>query len=90
MQGYTGFIQLCRDCKSEAALTALFDFFFTEEEKSDLALRYLIVRELLRKGLSQREISSVLDVSIAKITRGSNELKKADKRLLNFLKSELL
>ena len=89
-KGLNGFIDLCLSCTNESLFEALFDLFLTEEEKSDLALRYLIVKELLKKEKSQREIAKSLNVSIAKITRGSNELKRIDKKLLKHLKDKLL
>jgi TrpR family trp operon transcriptional repressor len=84
-----GFIDLCLSSRNERLFEALFDLFLTEEEKSDLALRYLIVKELLKKEKSQREIAKNLNVSIAKITRGSNELKRIDEKLLKHLKDKL-
>ena len=38
--------------------------------------RCLIIKALLEKKAPQRQIAEELNVSIAKITRGSNELKR--------------
>ena len=67
----------------------LFDLFFTPEEKDNLALRYLIIQELLQDEKSQREMAKNLNVSIAKITRGSNELKRISPKLLATLRSKM-
>lgn len=84
-----GFIKLCLSSNKNLRML-LFDLFFTEEEKADLVLRYLIVKELLKKKQSQRIIAKNLNVSIAKITRGSHELKRIDKKLLSYLKDKLI
>ena len=44
---------------------------------------------LLKKQKTQREIAEDLNVSIAKITRGSNELKRTNKKFLNWLRERL-
>lgn len=64
------------------------DFLFpllTPRERGRLALRWRLVC-MLRQGLTQREISRLLGVSLCKITRGSRELKHgppAFKRLVD-------
>ncbi len=85
-KGFEGFIKLCLNCSNENALVSLFGLFFTDEEREDLALRYLIVKDLLQQEKSQREIAKSCKVSIAKVTRGSNILKQVDKKLITFLK----
>jgi len=89
-KGLAEFIELCLQCQDIKALTALFDLFLTEEEKSDMALRCLLIQELLKQELPQREIAKKLNISIAKVTRGSNELKRIDNKLLKFLQNNLL
>jgi TrpR family trp operon transcriptional repressor len=84
--GWRGFLALCLKQQDEKALEQLFDLFLTPEEKENLATRYSIVQALLKHELPQREIAKQLNVSIAKITRGSNELKRMDKKLLQTLK----
>lgn len=88
-KGLNSFIKLCARCHDEKMLLSLFDLFFTEEEKNDLSLRYLIVHNLLKNKQVQREIAKNLKVSIAKVTRGSNALKPIDKKLLTYLKDNL-
>lgn len=48
--------------------------FFTASELRDLQARWLIFK-MLEDGVTQREISRVLGVSLCKITRGSRFLK---------------
>ena len=86
-KGLNNFIKLCAQCKDEKMLLSLFDLFFTEEEKDDLSLRCLIVHNLLKNKQVQRKIAKDLNVSIAKITRGSNALKRIDTKLLTYLKN---
>lgn len=88
--GWKQFIMLCRETKDEKTLSTLFDLLLTHEEKESIAMRCLIVRELLQQTQTQREIAQNLQVSIAKITRGSNELKRMKDRFLAYLKSKLL
>lgn len=83
--GWNKFVELCLSTKDKKALISLFDLFLTQEEKENLALRYLIIKELLEQNKTQREIAKELQVSIAKITRGSNELKRLPAKLLNYL-----
>jgi len=47
----------------------------TEKEVEEVASRWALVR-LIDQGMSQRNISSKLGLSLCKITRGSKELKK--------------
>lgn len=84
------FIELCLATKDKKTLTAMFDLFLTAEEKADMAMRFLIIKELLAEEKTQREIAKDSNVSIAKITRGSNELKRTDRKLLIYLKGKIL
>jgi len=47
----------------------------TENEVNDISSRWTLVR-LIDRGMSQRNISRELGLSLCKITRGSRELKK--------------
>jgi len=85
-KGLNGFFYLCMKTKDEKMLSSLFDLFLTPEEREDLAMRYLIIKELLSKEKTQRQIAKDLNVSIAKITRGSNELKRISRETLEYLK----
>jgi TrpR family trp operon transcriptional repressor len=88
-QGWGSFLDLCINTTEKKDLDMLFDLFFTPEEKDNLALRYLIIQELLQDKKSQRDIAKTLNVSIAKITRGSNELKRISPKLLASLRSKM-
>jgi len=83
--GWQILLRLCLSAKNEDILSELLSLFLTPEEKSSIETRCLIVKSLLENKLSQRKISEELNVSIAKITRGSNELKRISPRLLEFL-----
>ncbi|MEA2102902.1 MAG: Trp family transcriptional regulator [Thermodesulfobacteriota bacterium] len=56
----------------------------TPAESRDLSLRWELVR-LLDEGVSQRDISSRLGISLCKITRGSKELKKTHSAIKDVL-----
>ena len=88
-KGLSGFFNLCIKAKDEKILSALYDLFLTSEERDDVAMRYLIIKELLKKEKTQRQIAKDLNVSIAKITRGSNELKRTPKDILEYIHNKL-
>jgi TrpR family trp operon transcriptional repressor len=88
--GWDYFLTLCLNAKDKQTLSELFDLFLTLEEKESLDTRFLIVKELLEQKRPQREISEVLNVSIAKITRGSTELKRTSEELKAYLKKYLV
>ena len=83
--GWWRFLSLCNTCETPEELNSLFELFFTLEEQKDMANRYLIVRDLLRGKKTQRKMADELQVSIAKITRGSNSLKTIGENLRNRL-----
>lgn len=87
--GWRSFIKLCLATKNEKMLSSLYDLFFTQEERESVAMRCLIVMELLKQEKTQRDIAENLHVSIAKITRGSNELKRMPPKLIEFLKEQI-
>ena len=61
---------------------------FTPAEIDDFVLRWRLM-ELLHKGLTQREISSRLGISLCKITRGSKVLKTRDSVTAEMLKDKI-
>ena len=76
--GLKKFYELCRGVKSEGEFKQLCSIFFTHEELDSLGQRVNLVEALLAGNMTQREMAKELDVSIAKITRGSNVLKRVD------------
>jgi len=89
-KGWRYFLDLCLAAKNDKILSELFELFLTPEEKSSIEARCLIVKALLEQKKTQRQMSEDLNVSIAKITRGSNELKRISQKLSQFLQEELL
>ncbi|HVV67855.1 MAG TPA: trp operon repressor [Gammaproteobacteria bacterium] len=87
--GWQTFLDLCLGLENPKELSSLLDLLLTPEEKDNLAMRCLIVQALLQKRHTQREIAENLQVSIAKITRGSNELKRMPAKLLEYLRDNL-
>ena len=83
--GWQNFLDLCLQVSDKKTLSLLFDFFLTDNEKESIAMRLLIIQELIAEKKPQREIAHDLKVSIAKITRGSNELKRVEPKLLRLL-----
>lgn len=88
-KAWNDFLTLCIEAKDKKTLALLFDLFLTPEEKTDLTSRYQIVKALLKKEKTQRQIAEDFNVSIAKITRGSNELKRINKIILDYLKDKI-
>ena len=87
--GWRNFLKLCIASENEKQLSSLFDLLLTHEERESIAMRCLIVEELLKQDKPQREIANHLHVSIAKITRGSNELKRMPGKLIDFIKLKM-
>ena len=88
-EGWRRFIDLCLKAESPMRLSTIFRLFLTSEERSSISKRILIIEELLKGEKTQREMAKDLKVSIAKITRGSNELKEVEEGLKQFLKRTL-
>jgi len=61
----------------EKLIEAFLKSLLTENEIKDLSSRWELVK-LLDQGVSQRNISKRLGLSLCKITRGSRELKKSN------------
>jgi TrpR family transcriptional regulator, trp operon repressor len=87
--GWRCFTKLCLATKNEKLLSSLCDLLLTQEEKESIAMRCLIVMDLLKQEKTQRDMAEDLHVSIAKITRGSNELKRMPSKLIEFLKRNM-
>jgi len=79
------FLKTCLKFQSEKELNEFFDLVLTAEESNAVALRCGIIRELIKEEKTQREIAQALNISIGKITRGSNYLKRISSRLKMFL-----
>lgn len=88
-KGLGNFIDLLLSSKDKKTCLLLLDLFLTADEKTDLETRFLIVKELLKEEKTQRQIAKEFNVSIAKITRGSNELKRMNPKLIVYLKEKL-
>lgn len=68
-------LQLIEQSTQSQQHEMLLTMLLTPDEREALVARVNIFRELLKGELSQRQISQMLGVGIATITRGSNELK---------------
>lgn len=77
---WSSFIELVREAVNKGQDEMLLTILLTSDEKEALVSRANIVLELLQGDLSQRQISQLLGVGIATITRGSNELKSLDEQ----------
>jgi TrpR family trp operon transcriptional repressor len=92
MQKYPGwklFLEMCQSTTSPKELDRFLSFFLTPEEVDNMNKRVLLVQALLQNEKPQRDIAKDLQVSISKITRGSNGLKMIDEPLKYFLKQHL-
>lgn len=83
------FVSLCLKSQDADELSRLLDCFLTIEEKETISDRYVIIKSLIQGKLTQREMAESLQVSIAKITRGSNALKTIDPKLKAFLQKNV-
>ncbi|MBR2281841.1 MAG: transcriptional regulator [Spirochaetales bacterium] len=70
-------IEIFSDTTDKREMRRLFEDVFTEAERTDIAKRWYIFKELY-KGTPQRKIAKEMEVSLCKITRGSKTLKKDD------------
>ena len=68
-------MQLVRDAAAKDQHEMLLTMMMTADEREALVARVNILNELLKGEISQRQISQMLGVGVATITRGSNELK---------------
>lgn len=82
---WKSFLSLCLKARNTDELSPILDCFLTIEEKNNITDRYKIIQSLLEGKLTQRDMAEKLQVSIAKITRGSNTLKAMNTKLKVFL-----
>ena len=80
-RGWELFIALCRQPSMHKKFNELFGLLLTSEERSSLSTRCLLIQALLEDKMTQREIAEEFNISISKITRGSNALKLIDSQL---------
>lgn len=87
--GWQEFLSLCLKAGSIERLNEVLSLHLTAEERQAVATRYLIIRELIKGERTQRDMAKTLDVSIAKITRGSNSLKIIEPQLRDFIQQQI-
>ncbi len=82
---YADFARLCAGAEQKGLLQEWFAFLFTPAELEAIFARLTLTEALLNPQLTQREMAKTLNISIAKITRGSNALKLISPELKAFL-----
>ena len=87
--GWKNFVALTEQAAEQDQLNDLFKFFLTAEEQEQMGKRILLIQALLKGELTQRDIAKKLEISISKITRGSNMLKNTPSQLKHFLDAQL-
>jgi len=87
--GWRKFLNLMVKVKDPKRLNALSKLLFTPEERNAISKRIPIIDELIKGKKTQREMAEDLEISIAKITRGSNALKETPEEIIRFLKKVL-
>jgi TrpR family trp operon transcriptional repressor len=83
------FLKFCAQLKTAQQFNSFFELFLTINEREELLARFKIIKELLKGEKTQREIADYHNVSIAKITRGSNQLKIIDEAFKKFVKKKI-
>lgn len=74
-QRWSEVLQLLQQQQSLPELDEMLSLLLSLDERHSIGGRLAVIRELLKGELSQRQISAQLGVSIATITRASNNLK---------------
>jgi TrpR family trp operon transcriptional repressor len=82
-------IKLFTNVKSEDLMEQMLHLLLTINEREFLVDRNKIVKALLTSESPQRQIAEDLGVSIAKITVGSNELKRTPPELISYFKKQV-
>ncbi len=90
LSAWQDFFNLLKSVATTPYLNDFLDLFLTDTEKNAIALRSSLVKELLVNKKKQREIAQDLHISIAKITRGSNYIKRINPKFKKFLQERLL
>ncbi len=86
---YAHFAHLCAAAEQAGLLSEWFAFLFTPAELEAIFARLTLTEALLSPQLTQREMAKELNISIAKITRGSNALKQISPELKTFLEQTI-
>ena len=86
-KGLKTFVELINVANDNKQLVELFDFLLTPNEREDIALRCILVHELISEERTQREIANTYNASITKITRGSNSLKRISRKFRTLLQN---
>ncbi len=83
-------IELIQRSAETGQQETLLTMLLTPDERESVIARVNILCELLKGELSQRQISQMLGVGVATITRGSAELKRQEQEQKDLLMSLLL
>ena len=87
MDNLSEIIDIFSETTDRREMRSLFEDMFTEAERTDIAKRWYIFKELY-KGTPQRKIAKDMEVSLCKITRGPKTLKN-DESVIKRVLSEL-
>ncbi|MDX2320750.1 MAG: trp operon repressor [Moritella sp.] len=82
--------ELLRNIPCEDDISLILPLLFSAEELNAVNARTLVYKELLLAEKSQREIAKIHGISIATITRGSNNLKSMSDKEKNLLQTLLI
>ncbi|WP_062268697.1 trp operon repressor [Endozoicomonas arenosclerae] len=82
-------LDLIQSQPDRKALDRVMEVLLTPEEQEAVASRLAIMRALLNGEASQREIAARFGVSIAKVTRCSNYLKRLDQQEKQILEADI-
>lgn len=88
--GWQDLIQLLSAMEDKRSIEKILQVLFTHDERNDMAKRVQIIHGLLQGDKTQRQLAQELNVSIAKITRGSNALKSVDDEVKVLLNKAIL